>query len=154
MNPIMRILHLTRKFIYALFQVKTQGVRIMVIRGSQILLIKSTYHRYWVLPGGGVGKNETFDQAGRREVHEEAGIAVQSFSQALGTYQNNLEGRPDTVKVFITDKWTDIGWKQTWEVLDRQWFDMHKLPQSISDPAKRRIEEYLSGKRNLHKNSW
>ncbi|CCQ97088.1 hypothetical protein CULT_560038 [[Clostridium] ultunense Esp] len=29
---------------------------------------------FWVLPGGGVKKYETFEEAGKREIYEETGI--------------------------------------------------------------------------------
>jgi 8-oxo-dGTP pyrophosphatase MutT (NUDIX family) len=45
---------------------------------GRILLLRardSSLHEWWILPGGGVGANESFESAASREVREETGLS-------------------------------------------------------------------------------
>ena len=49
----------------------TMGARIILIKDGQIVLVKHSYQNAWYLPGGGIKRNETLEQAIRREAAEE-----------------------------------------------------------------------------------
>ncbi len=52
------------------------SVHAVILNGGKIVAIKNK--RGWDIPGGHVEENETFDQALRREIAEEAGLELQS----------------------------------------------------------------------------
>lgn len=52
-----------------------RGALVAVHVGGAILLVRPSYRRCWDLPGGGVGRGETPEQAARRELQEEVGIS-------------------------------------------------------------------------------
>ena len=57
-------------------------VRSVIIKDNKVLLIKRTKKDsvYWVIPGGGVEKNETNKEALMRECREELGVKIKISS--------------------------------------------------------------------------
>ena len=55
----------------------THGALVAIWHGEELLLVKTSYRRSWGLPGGGIGKHETAQQAAVRELREEIGLTVQ-----------------------------------------------------------------------------
>ena len=75
-----------RKLGYRLYRVYlavarpiTVGVRAVLVREGQVLLVRHTYQDHWYLPGGGVKKGETLTEAIitalRERLQREAGRA-------------------------------------------------------------------------------
>lgn len=62
------MLHRLRRLYWRLFQPRTLGVKCLVLRAGRVLLVRTTYDRYWALPGGGVNRGESFADAARREL--------------------------------------------------------------------------------------
>ncbi|MFA5131851.1 MAG: NUDIX hydrolase [Candidatus Paceibacterota bacterium] len=113
---------------------KTKGVKVMILCGNEILLIKNTYGYNYILPGGGIHKGELPEDAARREVSEEVGIQLTNIT-ALPPFIAYQEYKEDTVhsfhgevasKDFILDKV---------EIDIAEWFPLDKLPKigSVSD---------------------
>lgn len=152
MSKILHILYLGYNKILSVLGVETNGVRVILYRDNNVLLVKTRYYPYWILPGGGVKKGESIQEAGKREVQEECGIIIHSFSSPLGIYTNTREGRKDTVTVLIAGLWNEShGERKRWnlEIQKSTFFDIHNLPKSLSHYTRKRIDEYLSGKRGF-----
>ena len=60
---------------------KKDRVRVIVYRDDgRILLVRSCFSRQeWALPGGGVNRNESYEQAAVREVLEEIGLKIHNL---------------------------------------------------------------------------
>jgi 8-oxo-dGTP pyrophosphatase MutT (NUDIX family) len=67
----------------------TAGSRILLIKDNKVVLVKHTYQKELYLPGGGVKRGETFEQAIRRELMEELGGQL-SVIKFFGVYNNFL----------------------------------------------------------------
>ena len=146
MKKLFDILHSARKWYWRTFNVKTFGVRVIVKKDDEFLLVKHRYGDFWVFPGGGVNKNEDVRDAGVREVLEETGIHIGEFERTLGEYNNTAEGKNDTVTVLIAREWkTLIQSKWSLEIKEKGFFDVGELPKNTSPATVRRINEYLSG---------
>lgn len=138
------------RFVYPLIKIKnkiikptTLGVRIMLLRGDSILLVKHTYLDSWYLPGGGVKIGETYDVAIKREVHEELGCELNNI-KLFGVYNNFFEYKNDSIVIFYTDDFVISG-KKDKEIENYRFFPQNKLPENTSRGTKRRIEELLNG---------
>src|SRR5512139_3601972 len=83
----------------------TVGVRILLVRGDSILLVRHTYQDEWYIPGGGVKRGERLDQAIRREAAEEGGINPQTLN-LFGVYTSFSEYKNDHIIVFYSDDFT------------------------------------------------
>lgn len=60
----------------------TYGVKLVVLRGEEVLFVRHTYgHRdVWELPGGGLRRAEPPQDAARREAAEELGLHIADWT--------------------------------------------------------------------------
>src|SRR3990167_11439219 len=64
-----------------------QGVRIILVQERRVVLVSHWYAPWaWTLPGGGVERGETPEQAAIREAREETGFEVKTIAGEIGTY--------------------------------------------------------------------
>lgn len=105
----------------------TTGVKIAIINGSEILLIKNTYNYGFSLPGGGVKKLEKPEDAARREVLEEVGITLENMVH-LTTFITHEEYKKDTVHAFCAYVDSKKYILDDFEVESAEWFNLNNLP--------------------------
>lgn len=140
--------HRARKLGWRLFRPTTVGVRALVLDGDgRVLLVRHSYAAGWYLPGGGVGRGESFLDGLRRELIEEVGIEPIRPPRLLGLYSSTFEGKGDHIGVFIVDEWRRSE-TQSPEVIGADWFHPDRLPVDTSPATRRRIAEHL-GQRSL-----
>lgn len=125
----------------------TLGAQAMVIdSASRVLLIRHGYQVGWHFPGGGVEKNEGTEEAMRRELLEEAGVTVNGQPQLFGLYSNFEHFPSDHIAVFLV---RDFSLAQAfapgWEVKERAFFDLDKLPDGTTGGVRRRLVEFKDG---------
>ncbi len=126
----------------------TLGVRVIVEDAqNQILLVRHSYVAGWYLPGGGVDRGETLEEAARREVQEEVGIACVGRPVLLNIYLNEQASGRDHVGLFHIQDWIqDAGFLQpNAEVLEAAFFALGQLPEDVSRATVRRLAEFRAG---------
>ena len=134
------IVNPSRKIYWFIFRPKTRGVKCIIKHQDKILFVKIGYaHKGWTLPGGGVGRKETWEQAVRREVLEEVGISVNEVTE-VGQFTNNKEYKVDTVKCFLAEV-SDEKYKiDNFEIVEGKWCKLNEAPE----PHKPRLIQILS----------
>ena len=95
------------KFVYSflkiywfIFRPKTQGVICLILSGDELLLIRHTYGHssvdsFWWR----IKKNETKEEAVKREVKEELGLNI--TPEYIGEFTHNTEHKINTVYCFV-----------------------------------------------------
>lgn len=120
----------------------TLGVRLLAMQNSAVLLVRHTYQSQWYLPGGGVKRGETLEQAIRREAAEEVGATLGKV-RLLGVYTNFYEFKSDHVIVFACDEVTVKG-QDSHEIEQFGFFTLDDLPPDTSPGSRKRIAEYCN----------
>ena len=117
----------------------TRGAKCLIENNGAFLLVRLNYaHRLWTLPGGGVHKNESFEQAAIRESAEEAGI-LPSKVLKLGEYTTNHQYKIDTVHVYYYQAPTREFSVDGFEIAEAGWFRPEELPANRSASVSRVI---------------
>lgn len=141
MKVFLKIVYQASRLILILFKPMTLGVRLLMFRQDQVLLVNHVYEDKWYLPGGLVEKKETLDEAARREAFEEVGATLVDF-HLYGTYSNFKEGRNDHIVVFISRDF-HLNGQSDHEIEALSFFPLDALPDTISSGSKNRIEDYI-----------
>ena len=108
---------------------KKDRVRVIVYRDDgKILLVRGRFSRQkWALPGGGVNRNESYEQAAVRETLEEIGLKIHNL-QYLGKANSHESYAKFSVRVFAAHA-SDYGIKCNFEIMEARWFNMNYLPE-------------------------
>ncbi|MBA4806659.1 NUDIX domain-containing protein [Brevundimonas sp.] len=121
---------------------KTLGVRgVAVDAGGRVLLVKHTYLAGWWLPGGGVDKGETTQDAVVRELKEEAGLIARAPPRLISIHSNERFFPGDHVLVFRIDAF-DLGERSSeGEIAEIGWFHPAVLPADVNRGTRARLAE-------------
>lgn len=128
------------------------GVRVMMLKDGKVLLVRQTYMPGWFMPGGGVKRGETLEQATRREAREETGAELGDV-KLMGAYSNFTEWKSDHNIVFICEDFRITG-KPDSEITEIRSFPLDKLPDGLWPGHRRRLEEYRAGLTNPQFGEW
>jgi len=107
---------------------KTRGVKLILLHENEVLLVKNTYGYRWILPGGGVHKNEEPEEAAKREAFEELGLKLLDL-HPLTPFTTYEEYKEDTVYSFYSQLNSRDFQTETLEVDTAKWFSLDNLPK-------------------------
>jgi 8-oxo-dGTP pyrophosphatase MutT (NUDIX family) len=100
----------------------------------------------WFMPGGRIEKNETTEQAARREAREEVGAELRAIS-LLGVYSNFKEWKSDHNVLFLSKDF-ELAGRHDREIAEMRFFPLDGLPTDLWPGHRRRLLEY--GERRGH----
>jgi len=143
MGVLARAVGRLAKLWWRIAQPLTVGVRLILLKDGAVMLVKHTYGRHWYLPGGGVKKGESLEQAARREAAEELGATLGPL-RLFGVYSNFFERKSDHVVVFACDEFTLAGPRDR-EIERAEFFRLKALPDDVSPGTHRRLDEFRQG---------
>ena len=138
-----RILYLGFRIFCFLFRPVRLGVRVMMLQDGKVWLVRQTYMPGWFMPGGGLKRNETLEEAARREAYEETGAELGEVT-LMGAYSNFTEWKSDHNIVFICTNF-EFKSKPDNEIAELRAFALNELPADLWPGHRRRLEGYLSG---------
>jgi ADP-ribose pyrophosphatase YjhB (NUDIX family) len=131
------------KIYWFIFRPKTQGVTCLISSGDELLLVRHTYGRSaWTLSGGGFKKNETKEEAIKREVKEELGLII--APEYIGEFTHNSEHKIDTVFCFVATVEKKEPEIDHLEISEAKWWNINNLPKDHSTNLQRVISMYKS----------
>jgi ADP-ribose pyrophosphatase YjhB (NUDIX family) len=120
----------------------TAGVKVVLRRGDDVLLVRHTYGRRadWDLPGGFINDGEDPQDAVLRELAEEVGLIAQR-PIALGTILLRSSGRRDTVHCFAADLYGEPAGLEIdeGEIAQARWFAHDALPSETATYTRRMV---------------
>ena len=104
-------------------------VRVIVYRDDgKILLVRGRFSRQeWALPGGGVNRNESYEQAAVRETLEEIGLKIHNL-RYLGKANSHESYAKFSVRVFAAYA-SNCDIKCNFEIMEARWLNMNYLPE-------------------------
>lgn len=118
------------------------GARIRVADATgRILLIRHSYVPGWHFPGGGVEFGETAAEAARRELAEEAGVALHGQPRLVGLYRNPEWTDGDHVAYFQADDWSPCAANWGVEIEAVGFWPADTLPPDAHPSVLRRLAE-------------
>ena len=125
----------------------TLGVRGFVRdERSRVLLIRHSYAPGWQLPGGGVERAETMEQALRRELLEECNIELSGEPVLRSVHFNRKASPRDHVCLFLIDSFRQTAPKMPdGEIAEAGFFPIDDLPVATHASTRRRIDELFGG---------
>lgn len=145
LGPIYQLALELRRRYWLLTRPTLMGVRVLVARGDEVLLVR---HRSgakpWSLPGGGVERYERLVEAARREAYEETGVHVRDL-RLLGIYDNFQSGTSNYVAVFVAEPLGLPRPPRSLEIAEARFFPVSALPVGLEPGSGRRIAEWRVG---------
>ena len=117
-------------------------------RDDRVALVLHTYLDGWYLPGGGVQRGESYDQALARELGEEVGLDAFRIERVLGVYHDTVTLKDDHVVAYVvrTDASAPpLKTADPFEIQKVEWFALSSLPKDLSPATARRIGEFRAG---------
>lgn len=119
------------------------SVKLILVQDGKIVLVQHSYQPGWHIPGGGVKRGETLEQAVRREAREELGATLNDL-RLQGIYTHFGEYKSDHMALFVSEAFTLTGQGDA-EIERLEFFPVRNLPKGLSPASCRRVEEYLQG---------
>lgn len=117
---------------WRIFRPRTFGVKALVVRADNVKSVLLVQHAYgdqtlWNLPGGGFNpRNETVEEALRRELQEELQCTPEPV-EIIGDYYTESEGKRDTVTLCLAQVHGDVHVPPDGEIKKIQWLGIEQV---------------------------
>ncbi len=123
-----RIAHRLRVKWWRHFPPQARGVCVIAFdQGGDLLLLRQSYGTHkWVLPGGGMGRNEDPAAAAEREFAEEARCGLRDLA-FLHVSEEHFKGGSSKVHIFA-GRVDGMPRPDRREIVDARFFPLHALP--------------------------
>ena len=127
----------------------TLGAQAAVIdEQERVLLVRHTYTNGWFLPGGGVKRGETVEEALHRELREETETSI--TAPALFRVYSSVRQR-DHVFMYVARVFETLKLKRPdFEIAEVGWFPLSDLPPDTNPATRRRLAEIATELGSCH----
>ncbi|HZO35245.1 MAG TPA: NUDIX domain-containing protein [Solirubrobacteraceae bacterium] len=125
---VYRVGYVVLKVASLLVRPHTRGVKCVVARGDELLLVRHTYGpKQWDLAGGFCRRGEEFAVCARREVAEELGVHIVGLTD-IGEELRGFYGRHETLRLFRVDVIDRELAIDRGEIAEARWWRRDELP--------------------------
>jgi len=138
-RALLRIAHRVRHRWRKLVRAPIAGVSVFVtdVEGRLLLVRHSYGPGGWALPGGGMGRSETPEDAASREVAEEVGCRLDGV-RVLERIEETVSGSPHTAWL-VAGRTLDRPRPDKREIVEARFFPTHSLPEPLTPLTRARI---------------
>ncbi|MDL2405065.1 NUDIX domain-containing protein [Rhizobium calliandrae] len=127
---------------FVLTRSMTMGVRAACFDSQgRIFLVRHSYVAGWHMPGGGVERHETVEQALTKELREEGNLVISGRPQLFHVYFNNRVSKRDHVVFYRVEVEQTAPRRPDLEIVDSGFFPIDALPQGTTNATYRRLKE-------------
>lgn len=125
------------------------GIGIMILKNGKVLMSKRKVSHgtgEYQFPGGHLELNESFEECGRREIKEEAGVKVKEIKFLF--LANIIQYGKHYVHIGLITDWKSGVPKdlEPEKSTEWQWYDFDSLPYPLFLMAKLSFDAYKTGK--------
>ncbi len=149
---MLRLIYFIYEVYNFIFRPVLFGVRVLLVKDNQVMLVRHTYKKGWHLPGGGFKRGETVEEAARREAREETGAELKNI-QLIGIF-SNLEDDGSGHNILFASNDFDIVGQPDHEIAEARFFPLDDLPADLLPGHRRRVEEYRTGIKQPVSGKW
>jgi 8-oxo-dGTP pyrophosphatase MutT (NUDIX family) len=126
-----RSAYLLLRVYWLVFRPEAVGAKCVLTNGDHVLLVRHTYGpKRWELPGGSVHRREPPATAIRREMQEELGLDIPTWTP-LGIITDVNQGRRDTLHCFHGELREPELVLNGAEIAAAEWFPRSALPPKL-----------------------
>ncbi|MDE1994410.1 MAG: NUDIX domain-containing protein [Rhizobiaceae bacterium] len=127
---------------FVLTRSMTMGVRAACFdTQGRIFLVRHSYVAGWHMPGGGVERRETVEQALIKELREEGNLVMTTRPQIVHVYFNNRTSKRDHVVFYRVEVEQTAPRKPDLEIVESGFFPLDALPAGTTKATYRRLKD-------------
>lgn len=120
----------------------TLGVRIACFDDKgHVFLVRHTYVPGWHLPGGGIERGETAEQAARKEIREEGNLVAVGGLELVSVHLQNRVSNRDHVMVYRAKVTQGSAKLADREIAEAAFFSLDALPEATTQSTRKRLSE-------------
>lgn len=135
---ITRLLHAY----FALVRGMTLGVRAACFdEAGRVFLVRHSYVPGWHLPGGGVERGQTCEEALRCELMEEGNLEIDGAPELVAVYFNTRTSKRDHVLFYRCRVRQTAPRQPDAEIVEAGFFPLKGLPETTTAATRRRLDE-------------
>ena len=144
---LMRFVHVY----FALARGMTMGVRAACFdEMGRIFLVRHSYLPGWHMPGGGLERKETAEEALVKELREEGNLRIVGRPQLFHVYFNTSASRRDHVLFYRVEVEQTAPRLPDREIIECGFFALDALPEGTTEATHRRLAEMMGEQQPAH----
>jgi len=137
-----RLLGSVVHFYFGIARGMTMGVRAACFdEEGRLFLVRHSYVAGWHMPGGGVERHETVEQALEKELREEGNLVMTARPQLFQVYFNRTTSKRDHIAFYRVPVRQTAPRKPDREIVESGFFPLDELPAETTTATRQRLRE-------------